>query len=184
MRVPSVVFMVMLLTAGPAGAQEPQVFGDLAEVMRGILFPNSNILFDAQTNNPDDPVEAVEGDSTSERFANIYTRLGGSRERGRRARGGRQPDRASARLRAQRGGGRAHRRAGPPSSARTGSSTSPACEPRASGPTSGAQARVYDDFDVILMTGDVAEACSNCHGVYRDSYTDPPTPRCTPPAED
>ena len=33
------------------------------------------------------------------------------------------------------------------------------------------------------MTGDIAEACSNCHGVYRDSYTDPPTPRCTPPSE-
>ncbi len=73
MRALSAVFMVMLLTAGTAGAQEPQVFGDLAEVMRGILFPNSNIIFDAQTNNPDAPVEAVEGDSTSERFANIYT---------------------------------------------------------------------------------------------------------------
>ena len=73
MRVLSVLFLAMSLTAGTAGAQEPQVFGDLAEVMRGILFPNSNIIFDAQTNNPDAPVEAVEGDSTSERFANIYT---------------------------------------------------------------------------------------------------------------
>ena len=65
MRRLSVFFMAILLTAGTAGAQqaEPQVYGDLAEVMRGILFPNSNIIFDAQTNNPDDPVEAVEGGS-------------------------------------------------------------------------------------------------------------------------
>ena len=75
MRRLSVFFMAILLTAGTAGAQqaEPQPYGDLAEVMRGILFPNSNLIFDAQTNNPDDPVEAAEGDSTSARFASIYT---------------------------------------------------------------------------------------------------------------
>ena len=73
MRVLTVLVMAMFLSVGTASAQEPQPFGDLAEVMRGILFPNSNIIFDAQTNNPDAPVEAVEGDSTSARFANIYT---------------------------------------------------------------------------------------------------------------
>ncbi|MCY4506984.1 MAG: hypothetical protein OXG35_08500, partial [Acidobacteria bacterium] len=75
MRRLSVVFMAVLLVAGTARAQdpEPQVFGDLAEVMRGILFPNSNIIFDVQPNNPDDPIEAAGGDSTTERFAGIYT---------------------------------------------------------------------------------------------------------------
>ena len=31
-----------------------------------------------------------------------------------------------------------------------------------------------------MITGDVSEACSNCHRIYRDSYTDPPKARCQP----
>ena len=45
----------MMLVAGTAAAQQdppPEATGDLAEVMRGILFPNSNILFDAQSTDP------------------------------------------------------------------------------------------------------------------------------------
>ena len=39
--------------AAPAGAKPTaKVFGNLAQVMRGILFPNSNIIFDAQNNDP------------------------------------------------------------------------------------------------------------------------------------
>ena len=34
--------------------------------------------------------------------------------------------------------------------------------------------------EVIDATNYVAEACSNCHGVYRDSYSDPPKERCVP----
>ena len=183
MRVLSVlVFVVTLLAGGTAGAQEPQPFGDLAEVMRGILFPNSNILFDAQTNNPDDPVEAVEGDSTSERFANIYT-------------GWEALENAAValveaanlielprncELNEDEAG-----RIGAPAPVERDDWKQYVAGLRAAGQAAyeWAQARVYDDFDVILMTGDVAEACSNCHGVYRDSYTEPPTPRCTPPAE-
>ena len=38
-------------TSAPA-ASAPQVVGSLNQVMRGILFPNSNIIFDAQSNDP------------------------------------------------------------------------------------------------------------------------------------
>ena len=39
--------------AAPAAARPTaKVFGNLAQVMRGILFPNSNIIFDAQNNDP------------------------------------------------------------------------------------------------------------------------------------
>lgn len=183
MRVPSAVMLMLLLSAGPASAQEPQPFGDLAEVMRGILFPNSNLIFDAQTNNPDDPVEAVEGDSTSARFATIYT-------------GWEALENAAVALveaanlieiprdceldESQAG------RIGAPAPVERDDWKEYVAGLRAAGQRAyeWAQAREYDDFDVILMTGEVAEACSNCHGVYRDSYTDPPTPRCTPPAED
>ena len=182
MRVPSVVVMVMLLTTGMASAQEPQPFGDLAEVMRGILFPNSNIIFDAQTNNPDDPVEAVEGDSTSARFATIYT-------------GWEALENAAVALVEAANLIELPRncelnedevgRIGNPAPIERDDWKQYVAGLRAAGRTAyeWAQARVYDDFDVILMTGDIAEACSNCHGVYRDSYTDPPRPRCTPPSE-
>ena len=184
MRRLSVVFMAVLLAAGTARAQdpEPQVFGDLAEVMRGILFPNSNIIFDVQTNNPDDPVEAVEGDSTSARFASIYT-------------GWEALENAAVALVEAANLIELPRlcenleddpaRNGLPAPVERDDWQQYVAGLRAAGQTAyeWAQARAYDDFDAILMTGEVAEACSACHGVYRDSYTDPPTPRCSPPAE-
>ena len=185
MRKSSVFLLAMLLTAGTAGAQqeEPQAFGDLAEVMRGILFPNSNLIFDAQTNNPDDPVEAVEGDSTSARFASIYT-------------GWEALENAAVALVEAANLIEIPRpcenleddpaRNGLPAPVERDDWKQYVAGLRAAGQTAyeWAQARVYDDFDVIIMTGEVAEACSACHGVYRDSYTDPPTPRCAPPAAD
>ena len=66
MRVPT-VFSVLLVfitacsspapaptTTAPA-ASAPQVKGNLNQVMRGILFPNSNIIFDAQDKDPGAP---------------------------------------------------------------------------------------------------------------------------------
>jgi len=38
--------------AAPAARQVAKLHGNLAQVMRGILFPNSNIIFDAQNNDP------------------------------------------------------------------------------------------------------------------------------------
>jgi hypothetical protein len=38
--------------ATTAGAPAAQPYGSLAQVMRGIPFPNSNIIFDTQTNDP------------------------------------------------------------------------------------------------------------------------------------
>jgi hypothetical protein len=47
--------------AAPAAARPtPKVFGSLAQVMRGILFPNSNIIFDAQNNDPTKKKEDVQ----------------------------------------------------------------------------------------------------------------------------
>ena len=41
----------------------PQVKGTLNQVMRGILFPNSNIIFDAQDKDPGAPVEPTDQSS-------------------------------------------------------------------------------------------------------------------------
>src|SRR4051812_363702 len=67
----------------PATAPRPAVRssaaqpdGDLAQLMRGILFPNSNILFDVQENDPGAPPKKPEGDAAgpgaSHSYANVY----------------------------------------------------------------------------------------------------------------
>lgn len=48
--------------------------GDLAQLMRGIMFPNSNIIFDVQTNDPGVERKLGEaGEGALARFANLYT---------------------------------------------------------------------------------------------------------------
>jgi len=51
----------------PQANQSVKVVGDLAQVMRGILFPNSNIIFDAQNT---DPVEKAK--KTESQYGNAY----------------------------------------------------------------------------------------------------------------
>ncbi len=62
-------------TAAPAPSgprQEP--LANVAQLMRAIPFPSSNIIFDAQTNDPGAPPKpAREGESASARFSAIYT---------------------------------------------------------------------------------------------------------------
>ena len=54
-------------------AQEPEPAGNLAELMRAILFPNSNHLFDVQTVDPGNPPAAEEGGgSVTSMFSGIY----------------------------------------------------------------------------------------------------------------
>jgi hypothetical protein len=55
--------------AVPAAAA-PQVKGSLNQVMRGILFPNSNIIFDAQDKDPGAPVDSK--DQGSNPYAGTY----------------------------------------------------------------------------------------------------------------
>ena len=60
----------------PAAARPPssKPDGTLAMVMRGILFPNSNIIFDTQTNDPGVEKKGTEaGGGALATFANIYT---------------------------------------------------------------------------------------------------------------
>ena len=65
------------LTAGMAAAQtslETPPVGTLAQIMRGLYFPNSNIIFDTQMRDPDAPAdENSAGGTVSATFAGIYT---------------------------------------------------------------------------------------------------------------
>ncbi len=87
MRQLAVGFGLLYLTAiAVAQAPEPKVapataalqrpIGTLAQVMRGILFPNSNLIFDVQQIDPDAPRrKTTDGASAgaSADFANVYT---------------------------------------------------------------------------------------------------------------
>jgi len=68
---------VFVLVAGSAGAQtalETPPVGTMAQLMRGIYFPNSNIIFDVQMQDPDAPAETSGTDGTvSSTFSGIYS---------------------------------------------------------------------------------------------------------------
>jgi hypothetical protein len=78
MRVLSVGFGVLLMTTvvavGQAQAQAPaKPTATLAQLMRGILFPNSNIIFDAQSNDPAVPKPKPAGTGALVDFCCVYT---------------------------------------------------------------------------------------------------------------
>jgi len=55
-----------------AAATTPQVYGNLAQVMRGILFPASNVIFFAQSKNPADVKPAEDPTVATDPLANSY----------------------------------------------------------------------------------------------------------------
>jgi len=74
MRVFSVLCALLVLTlAAAAQAPDPKPVGTLAQVMRGILFPNSNILFDVQVKDPETFGKKEEGAGATSTFSGIYT---------------------------------------------------------------------------------------------------------------
>ena len=74
MRVFSVVF-ALFVVAAVANAQAPsnEPSGNLAQLMRGILFPNSNLIFDVQARDPEAPPEATDDGTVTSTFSSIYT---------------------------------------------------------------------------------------------------------------
>ncbi len=66
---------LLLLTSSAVG-QSPEdaaPVGTMAQVMRGIYFPNSNIIFDVQMRDPEAPIEINEDGTVSQSFAGIYS---------------------------------------------------------------------------------------------------------------
>ena len=62
--------LLFVVGAGAAAAQEP--VGNLAQVMRAILFPNSNLLYDVQSGDPEEMGKSDGGTSVSSTFSGIY----------------------------------------------------------------------------------------------------------------
>jgi hypothetical protein len=57
-------------SAPAASATKP--YGSLAQVMRGIPFPNSNIIFDTQSTDPAAAAKPAEGQNASAQFSGVY----------------------------------------------------------------------------------------------------------------
>jgi cytochrome c556 len=151
--------------ASTAGRPEPEPMGNLAQVMRGILFPNSNILFDVQSIDPANPPPPVAGGGATANFSGIYA-------------GWQMVENAAIAL---------------GESANLINIPGRLCQNGRAVPMGQADWAVFtqqlkDAADVMLVaaraenqeaasdaTNDVAEACYVCHEVYRDAE-----PRCTP----
>jgi hypothetical protein len=66
------VAMIMVGSVVTAQGPSSEPVGNLAQVMRGIFFPNSNIIFDVQSRDPDAPPEENSDGTVSSTFASIY----------------------------------------------------------------------------------------------------------------
>jgi hypothetical protein len=69
------VVVALVITAGGVTAQAPapQPHANLAQLMRGVFFPNSNILFDVQSKDPETFGKKEDGAGATSSFSGIYT---------------------------------------------------------------------------------------------------------------
>ena len=161
-------------TAKPAAAKPaPKPTGTLAQLMRGIYFPNANLIFDVQQNDPGAP-KKTSGDaagSTTETYATAYT-------------GWEVVENAAIALT---DGvdlilkpGRTCQN-GKPVPVQQPDFQKFARDMRQAGLVALQAARTKNQEKVSDATNNIAEACSNCHEVYRDKGPADSPARCTPP---
>ena len=185
MRVLSVAFVLMFLVAA-GGAQTPapkkvtaptpaqkKAVGTLAQVMRGIYFPNANLIFDVQALDPGAPSgkknEASGGASAT--FANIYT-------------GWQVVENAAIALTEASDllmyPGRLCQN-GKPVPVGRADWAKYVQGMKDAGATALQVARTRNLEQMIEVTNNIADACSSCHEPYRDRGEANSPARCTPP---
>ncbi len=155
--------------AAPATSFAPQPYANLAQVMRGIPFTFSNIVFDAQAEDPGAPRKPAEVTAgATETFKNVY--------------GGWQEVENSALALAETANllmipGRVCENGKPvPVQEETYRKAAEGLAAAGRAAFKAAQAKSMDS--IIEVSETVATACSNCHEPYRDF--DNPSQRCTP----
>jgi len=153
-------------TSGP----KMQPYANLAQVMRALPFPSSNIIFDAQTHDPGAPkkTEGGTGGGASSTFANIYT--------------GWPLVEHSALALAETANlimipGRLCQN-GKPVPLDQEDFRKAAQGLVAAGLAANKAAQAKNQEQLIEVSNQVAEACAACHEIYRDAPTD--AERCTP----
>jgi hypothetical protein len=184
MRVLSVGFVLLFLTAVlvaqapapkgvPAGASSHRPIGTLAQVMRGVLFPNSNLIFDVQQIDPAAPRKKTENGASggaSADFANVYTgwqvvenaALALNEAADMIAKAGRMCDN------------------GKPAPTDREDYQRFAQGLRDASQKAYAAAQTKNQEKVSDVANDLADACANCHEVYRDKGDAKSPLRCTP----
>jgi hypothetical protein len=169
MRVFSVV-VAMFVVVGVAQAQAPsgEPTGTLAQLMRGVFFPNSNLIFDVQSRDPEAPPEVAEDGSVTSTFSSIYT-------------GWQVVENASIAI-AEAANLLVYAdrmcENGTPVPRDQDDFIQYAMELEAAGREAYEVAQTRDRDAVIEVTNNIAGACDNCHSVYR---TYPEENRCQTP---
>ena len=155
--------------AAPAAAKAA---GTLAQVMRGIYFPNANLIFDVQQHDPGAPKAKTESSgSSTDTYSSAYS-------------GWEIVDNAAVALT---DGvdlilkpGRTCQN-GKPVPVNQPDFQKFAREMREAGRVALQAARTRNQERVSDATNNIADACSNCHEVYRDKGPADSPARCTPP---
>ena len=160
-----VLLLAACASASTEGLPAPEPMGTLAQVMRGILFPNSNILFDVQSVDPANPPPAAAGAGATATFSGIYS-------------GWQMVENAAIALGESANlitipGRRCENGRGVPLSQPNWAQFVQQLKDAADVALVAARAR--DQAAASDATNDIAEACYVCHEVYRDVE-----PRCTP----
>jgi cytochrome c553 len=147
--------------------------GTLAQVMRGIYFPNANLIFDVQQNDPAAPKKKGEGSgSSTDTYASAYTGWELVENAAVALTDGvdliLQPGRTC--------------QNGKPVPVNQADFQKFAREMREAGRVALQAARTKNQEKVSDATNNIADACSNCHEVYRDKGPADSPARCTPRA--
>ena len=158
-RFVSVVLALVWIGAvyAQAPAVQPRVYANMLQVMRGTLYPQSNVIFTAQVEDPASFKPATHPSTSSDPFTSVW-RMGGGREQRDGAGRDGQPPAHSARVRQRQARARSERRL-----ADVGAGA-PRC--RDGGVYKAGQAK---NDDVVLEAADkLATACLHCHAKYRN----------------
>jgi hypothetical protein len=153
--------------AARAAAVKPD--GTLAQLMRGILFPNSNLLFAVQENDPGAPKKS-DAASGSHDYSNVYTGW-------EMVEGAAVALEESADLIMKPGRLCSN---GQPAPVGRADYMKFVQDLREAGRKTLAAAQAKNQEQVTELTNDIADACSNCHEIYRDKGPVGSPARCLP----
>jgi len=179
MRMISIVLVCAAVSAAlaaqtpsrPASARPAKPAGTLAQVMRGIYFPNSNLIFDVQQNDPAAPKK--KGDtaaSATDTYASAYSGWEVVENAAVALTDGVDLILTPGRLCQN----------GKPVPTGQADFQKFAREMRAAGLAVLQAARTKSQEKVSDATNTLADACANCHEVYRDKGPADSAARCTP----
>ena len=181
MKLLTVAATIALLTAiavaqrpapTPVRKPAPQFTGTLAQVMRGIYFPNANLIFDVQQHDPGAPKAKPDSGSSTDTYASAYTEWEKVENAAVALSDGvdliLKPGRTC--------------QNGKPVPINQPDFQTFARQMREAGRVALQAARTKNQEKVSDATNNVADACSNCHEVYRDKGPADSPARCTPPA--